>query len=418
MSQRWMATDAATAQSDRNEGSRAAADRAEPSGALDRYWRRLTAEGAGDLLRLYGECSRVLEDQNARRERLRQEHDTEMVGQGTANQRQHDDRLATLKRELGPEAPVYRQLAARAEDTQKTLRSIRGEVNSRPLRTQFVAFYPVGMLLLALAEVPVNRAAFELTFREEPVFSVLVAAGVGIAVIFFAHWVGLTLRRWPRRPTLATVAPRIGGLAVVLAAVGAGIYFMARMRQAFMRLVSAESEGFAQRLQEALRGGAREAVSVMVEQPMTIGDWTFLAINVLLFLFGVVASFLRHDPHPDYEKAVRDAARAERAFAAAEKRYGDKVAAETARFEDRKRALDGQIGELQASLSALSDQSAGVREHCLSNRQMVAQAIRTRCGSFIEGYGGAAGRAGIAAKPPETQAILRELPLPGGFRED
>ena len=407
---RWTAPDPAASQSGRTEGARAAREGADATGALERFWRRLAAEGAGDLVRLYSECTRLLADHDAKRERLRHEHDVDLVGQATANDRQHDERMDALKRELGPEAPAYKERAAGAEDAQKALRAVRGEVNSRPLRARPGPLYPLLMLLLALAEVPVNRAAFELTFREEPIFSLLLAAAVGVILVSFAHVVGLMLRQWPRRPSVGQIAARVAALAVILATAGAGVYVMAKMRQGFMRLVSAENDGFAQRLQEALRGGTQQTVAVMADVPLTIGDWTFIAVNVLIFTFGAVASFLRHDPHPDYEKAIREARKTERAFSKAELRYGAKLRDEAARYEERKRSLEGQMGELRAAIAALAGQSGGIDEHCASSRLMVAQTVRRRCDDFVDGFGTASAGGHAAAATPTIEAILAELP--------
>lgn len=410
LSPRWTSPDAAAAQGDRNDGARAARDG--DAGAPDRFWRRLAGDGASDLLRLYGECARLLGDHNARRDRLGHELDTDLVGQAAANQRQHDERVATLRRESGPEASSYKDGAARAEDAQKTLRSVRGEVNDRPLRTSFGPLYLVMMLLLALAEVPVNRAAFELTFREEPVFSLLLAAAVGVILIFFAHVVGLILRRWPHSPTSGQVAARVVTLAIVLGIVGSGVFAMAKMRQSFIRLTAAENDGFAQRLQEALRGGTQQTVSIMADQPLGIGDWTFIAINVLIFSFGVVASFLRHDPHPDYERALREGRRTERVFAKVEKRHGTALRHETTRYEDRKRGLEKQMGELRATMAALTDQAGAIGKHCASSRQMVAQMVRKRCGSFVDGFSTVPGAVRSAPAMPALETIAAELPLP------
>jgi hypothetical protein len=44
------------------------------------------------------------------------------------------------------------------------------------------------------------------------------------------------------------------------------------------------------------------------------------------------------------------------------------------------------MSELRATMAAIADQSAGIREHCSSARQMVAQTIRRRCGTFIDGF--------------------------------
>lgn len=410
LSPRWTSPDAAAAQADRNEGQRAARDG--DADALDRFWRRLAGDGASDLLRLYGDCARLLGDHNARRDRLRHELDTDLIGQAAANQRQHDERVAALRREAGPEAAAYRDSAARAEDAQKALRAVRGEVDGRPLRTQFGPLYGLMLLLLALAEVPVNRAAFELTFREEPVFSLLLAAAVGIILIFFAHVIGLILRRWPQRPKAGQVAARVAALAILLGIAGAGVYAMARMRQSFIRLTAAENDGFAQRLQEALRGGARQTASIMADVPLGIGDWIFIAVNVLIFTFGIIASFMRHDPHPDYERAIRDGRRTERAFAKIEKRHGAALRAETARYEERKRGLEQQMGELRATMATLTDQAGAIREHCASSRQMVAQTVRKRCGSFADGFSTVPGANWGAQAAPDLETIAAELPLP------
>jgi len=404
--------DPAAAQGARNEGARAVREEADGADALSRFWRRLAAEGASDLIRLYGECARLLEYHNAKRERFRHELDTELVNQAAANQRQHDDRIGALKREVGPEAPIYKERAAKSEDAQKALRAVRGEVNSRPLRTSFGPLYYLIMLMLALAEIPVNRAAFELTFREEPILSLLLAAAVGVILIFFAHVIGLILRRWPQRPKAGQIVARAITLVGIIGVVGGGVYVMARMRQVFLRLVSAENEGFAQRLQEALRGGTEQTVAVMTDSPFSISDWTFIAINVLILAFGIVASFLRHDPHPDYAKAIQDARRAERAYANIEKKFSTRMRDENARYGERNRSLENQMGELRSAIVALADQSIGILEHCFSSRQMMAQTIRKRSSTFTDGFmaGPANGRRSLVV--PAIEDILTDLPPP------
>jgi len=184
------------------------------------------------------------------------------------------------------------------------------------------------------------------------------------------------------------------------------------MRQVFLRLVSAENEGFAQRLQEALRGGTEQTVAVMTDSPFSISDWTFIAINVLILAFGIVASFLRHDPHPDYAKAIQDARRAERAYANIEKKFGTRMRDENARYGERNRSLENQMGELRSAIVALADQSIGILEHCFSSRQMMAQTIRKRSSTFTDGFmaGPANGRRSLVV--PAIEDILTDLPPP------
>ena len=48
---------------------------------------------------------------------------------------------------------------------------------------------------------------------------------------------------------------------------------------------------------------------------------------------------------------------------------------EAARYEERKRSVEGQMGELRATMAALAGQSGGIDEHCASSRLLVAQAM-------------------------------------------
>jgi hypothetical protein len=274
------------------------------------------------------------------------------------------------------------------------------------------------MALLALVEVPVNRAAFELTFREEPVFSLLLALAVGAVVLYFAHLIGLLLRQWPEHPTKTQIATRAVTASGILGLVGFGVYFLARMRQSYMLLTTQENAGFGSRLQDALQGNtasASQQFNLMANLPFGIGDWMFISVNILLFAFGVAASFLRHDPHPDYEKIVVSNAKAEKRLAEAEARFEGKVAEETNRFDTIKRGLDTQMSDLNAALAALSDQQIRIREHIEHSSRIVVQTIRSRCGSFVQSFNDTVDQTARSASIPSVEDITREIILEPTF---
>ncbi len=408
----WRLSSPATEQSDRVAGQEAAA-RGDPAGAaVEAYASKLVTAASRDLIALGNECEKLQADQSARRERLQKELDDEVTERAAANDREHAEVAGRLRRELGPDSAGFKDAAARAEDAGKALREVRAKVGGRPLRTAFGPWYIVLMLALALAEVPVNRAAFELTFREEPVFSLLLAGAVGTVLIFFAHLIGVILRQWPEQPKASGVAARAFALALLLGLVGSGVYFLARMRQAYMQLTAAESAGFGNRLQEALRGNLPPGGgAVLPDLPFTTGDMMFIAVNVLLFVFGVAASFLRHDPHPDYETAVVQSRRADRRLARIEAKYEGKLADENQRFETSKRGLDTQMAELGAAIASVRDHSERVAAHLANARALVAQTVRGRCGTFAAGYNAAAGNGRDHASVPPLAAIERDLPL-------
>ena len=109
---------------------------------------------------------------------------------------------------------------------------------------------------------------------------------------------------------------------------------------------------------------------------------------------------------------MRNARRTERAFAKVEKKFNDKAHEEVIRYEDRKRSLEGQMGELRAALAALADQSGGIGEHCVASRRMAAQTVLKRSGTFVEGF-----RSTATSRAPEVAnitTILDALPTADG----
>jgi hypothetical protein len=407
----WRGVDAAAEHEARAEGARLAKRGADLSAEMDSFRRKLATAASADLTRLGETCATQLKDALDKRERLKNELDRELPGRARENQQANADTLAQLRRLHGPDSPAHKDAAAKAEDAAKDLRKAKAEVDGRPLRTHLGIWYIFAMVGLALAEVPVNRSAFELAFREEPLFSLLLAGAVGGVLIFFAHLIGILLRQWPLKLSVVQIGVRIGALALLLSLTGAGVYFLARMRQAY--LISTENEGFGQRLQEALQGSAAQAVVVVQDAPLGVNDWAFIGFNVLLFTFGVAASFMRHDPHPDYEKAIKRSQKADKRLARIVAEYEKKIAFENERFEARKRGFEAQMSDLAAAIAALSDQEAALRRHLTSSRTLTAQVIRSRCGAFADGFNAGTPPGGRRMVVPELRAIQEDLIVEG-----
>ncbi|TPG52289.1 hypothetical protein EAH89_18800 [Roseomonas nepalensis] len=409
LSSKWRTADAGSDQSDRSDGKRLALSGSGPAEAIRSFRRRLIAEASRDITLLQGQCSSLLNEQEKKRDQLQKELDNEVTSESKQANDAHEAFLGGLRRSIGPESEVYKDAAARVDDAGKDLRKVQSDVGSRPLRIQFGWLYYVIMGVLALAEAPINRAAFELTFREEPLYSLLLAMAVGIVLIFFAHLIGLILRRWPDKPRVSQIIVRVGGMAVLLSIAGLGIYFIARMRQTFLRLTSAESEGFGSRLQEALQGGPGQVVAIVTDAPFSVGDFAFIAINLLLFVFGIAASFLRHDPHPDYEKAVKAKTRADKVKLKLDTRYQGKVADEVSRFEVRKRGFETRINSLQTSLTAIANDEDMVRSHLVRATGLAAQTVHSRCGTFVDAFNDAKSKETPTMETPEFGALLADL---------
>jgi len=411
----WRSVDTAAEHEARALGGSLAKRSTDASAEIASFRRKLASAASTDLTRLSDNCATQLRDALEKKDRLRNELDKELPSLARDNQQINSDTLARLRREHGPDSPTHKDAAAKSEDTAKDLRRVKADVDGRPPRTHLGHWYLLVMLVLAVAEVPVNRAAFELAFREEPLFSLLLAAAVGCVLIFFAHLIGLMIRQWPTKANWTQILLRVGALTLLITLVGCGVYFLARMRQAYFALISTESIGFGQRLQEALQGGTSQAAVIVQNVPLGFSDWAFVAVNLLLFVFGIAASFMRHDPHPDYEKASRRSIKAERRVANIVKIYEDKVSSENQRFEKRKRGLEGQMSDLGASVAAISDQADAVARHVASSRILAAQVIRSRCGALAEGYNSGLTPGARRMPLPDLEEILADLvvePLP------
>ena len=118
------------------------------------------------------------------------ERDSERT-QGSISKRQKAD-LEMLESELGEKSTLYKRLKKARDDAKVKYDSVERELN-RPVQVSFVSGYLAFMILLAIAEVPVNRLAFELFFESMPAISLLWSSRFSFH--FFAHIVGKLLKR-------------------------------------------------------------------------------------------------------------------------------------------------------------------------------------------------------------------------------
>ena len=80
-----------------------------------------------------------------------------------------------------------------------------------------VPVYPFVLLVIAIAEIPINRLAFELFFQEAPIVSLFLSFAVGLLLAFFAHQAGLWLRQATSYKTLGGKLGHLAGVVLILA---------------------------------------------------------------------------------------------------------------------------------------------------------------------------------------------------------
>lgn len=286
----------------------------------------------------------------------------------------------------GPQSAKYVRAGLAGEEAEKTHRAVRAEVNGRPLRRSLVGFYLPVMILLALVEVPVNRLAFELFFQEQPAVSLALAFVVGAVLVFFAHMVGTLVRRMDAPSRISLQIKRGVGIALFVGLTGVLMYLLAGMRQLYVRLLESEQgNSLSSMVQGLTGGGAAQTIAKVAGEQLGTAGWTLLVLNVVIFVFGATAAFLRHDPHPDYEAAWRQQERARRRMTRLRGRY-DRVAGAKGRvFDDQLASLDQLLRETEAKHDTLVAQERQVEPFQQETIARMANTVRNRSMAFLEG---------------------------------
>ena len=334
------------------------------------------ASYATDVRRQLGDLGRERDDHIAQRMGgLREERERVLHALDTAS---------------GPLSAKFRRAGLAGEEAEKAHRAVRAEVNGRPLRRSMVGFYLPVMTLLALIEVPVNRLAFELFFQEQPAVSLALAFVVGAVLVFFAHMVGTLVRRMETPSTTSLKVRRGLGLLLFIGLTGVLMYLLAGMRQLYVRLLESEAGGsLAATVQSLTAGGAAQNVTrtlsqVAGEQLGTAG-WTLLVLNVVIFVFGATAAFLRHDPHPDYEAAWRQQERTRRRMTRLRGRYERTASSKSRSYDAQLASLDQLLRETESKHDELAARERAVDPFWQETVARMAAAVRNRSMAFVEG---------------------------------
>ncbi|MBV8914702.1 MAG: hypothetical protein JOZ05_16880 [Acetobacteraceae bacterium] len=327
---------------------------------------------ASDLRRQIGDLARERDDH---------------IGQRMQDLREERQRvLHALDGSKGPLSAPWTRAALANEEAERAHRAVRAEVNGRPLRRALVGIYLPLMVLLALVEVPVNRLAFELFFQEQPIISLALAAVVGAVLIFFAHMIGTLVRRMEHQPRPVQQVKR--GLAILLFATLTGVmmYLLAGMRQLYVRLLESEqSSNLSAIIQGLTSGGTASAIRNVASEQLGTAGWTLLILNLVLFVFGATAAFVRHDPHPDYEAAWRSQERARGRLTRLRTRYDRVAGAKSREFDAQLAALDQLMRETAAKHDELLVREAAIEPFLLSTTGRIANTVRNRSLAFLEG---------------------------------
>lgn len=266
---------------------------------LSDHEKQIIYEGKTEWMKYTSQMEQHRAELRDRIHQLQNQHESEVHTVNSSLAETNVKELELLDHDLGHLSSDYRHYEDAALVAKEEKQRIE-ELVARPLQVDHVDFYIPALICLAIAEVPVNRLAFELFFESMPLVSLLISAAIGGLLIFFAHTIGSLLRRLQckeieiDRDNIYLTITLLSLLTFCL------MYFLGLMREKWVDVndVSALNlEGFISSAGSMDKG---------VAESLLIGSrgFTLLLLNLAIFTVGVLLAFLRHDPHPFYEKAI------------------------------------------------------------------------------------------------------------------
>jgi hypothetical protein len=214
----------------------------------------------------------------------------------------NDDQNVLINQE-GIQSTKYEQLSENLTSAKHDYDMLRSELN-RPLLTKFEKLYLPFLLILSVAEIPVNLKAFALFFDGKQYVLLALAIAVGTMLIFFSHTVGHLIRELGGNDvTKELKLKKYFGIGAISSVITILVYVLALMRQ---KLADLDSVGGTDSLSELIKTtGPVETFQDALFTPLGTEGFILLVLNLTIIAAGVIASFFRHDPHPYYEKVTK-----------------------------------------------------------------------------------------------------------------
>ena len=288
--------------------------------------------------------------------------------------------LDFLDAEIGESSKSYQSLKSRNELADVEYSKVANQLD-RPVQTTMVRGYIPLMTLLAIAEIPVNRLAFELYFESMPAVSLLLSAAVGTLLIFFAHTIGKQLKHTRCELTSTDSSQTYLVVLGISALCLLVMVYLGVMREQVVALQSASGLNLDNISLEDLTSA--DSASQSWSLKMGPAAFFLVVLNFAIFITGVVAAFFRHDSHPYFEILAGVKSKAEKAFNAAvehhEKRqleilkeFASKMSTSSDEFEAR----SSHIEKLQAQRSAIKAEVSRSRQMVTSYSIRMIQSYR------------------------------------------
>lgn len=303
-----------------------------------------------------------------------------------------DDRFNSeidkIEAEVGPRSAVFDDNATSLAEVTGDLKLVKRALNNRELQTNFESFYTIFMIALAFAEVWVNRLAFELFFESNPLVSLFLAVAVGGMLVFFAHITGISVKRALPETERGNRLRVTLSMLMLNGLVGVFIFYLAKMRQAFVSINSQQGldlEGLLGDQQvEGLDGliGDIGAVDSLISTSLGEEGLFLLLVNVIVYVAGTVAAIIRHDSHPDYEKLLKLSDKYRAKQVSLKKRYEARLSEVQKSKSDKLSDLTNKVGVSENRIETLEAELKQSEAVYRSSGAALSKALKVKINAF------------------------------------
>lgn len=259
----------------------------------------------------------------------------------------HLDRLKEIENE-----PSWLQVSDEHRGVLSRFQAVAHRLKREELEVHLALGWELAILLfLGLSEVPLNYQVF-VSFRETPLFTLLMASALVVTLPLLAHASGKFLRQHKENPGYLKFFFAIASLMLALSGV------TAYLRAGYLKELSGGSGSFAGNF------------------------WTFFVLNLVLYAAGILASYMAIDPSIEFSLMHKRLSEVKRRYHAAKLIKDERDQKERERYDQEKRGIQGaftarkqELDLREQTLSAQLVQAAGEYDATLVDLQGLEKRI-------------------------------------------
>lgn len=291
-----------------------------------------------------------------------------------------DDELFETKE--GRNSSEYEKIKEDLADAKSHYERIRGELN-RPLMTKFERAYVPFLCILALAEVPINRQAFELFFSESPTVILILALAVGIMLVFFAHSLGHLFKENTGPENVGKLnGLGVSGMSAIVSVTIVLMYMLAVMRQSYADLSNSDAT-FGDLFSD---DQSVELFQDSLFQPLSTEGISLLVLNFSIYFAGILASYFRHDSNAEYEKIWKTYNRLRDRMAAKKEKIETKFNSIQSEHNRKLEAINNRRKNLMNNIASMKEELKTSQQQKANDAKTVVANVENLLKAYEKGF--------------------------------